>query len=280
MRLPWKKSRPDFQSERAPARALVPASASEVVPEPKNTTSFDGDLEDFAVLRHHAVRALCGVLMDRHSACKSPHPFCGSSHQQYGDLLTMLIAHAVPQRDAATGGDLIGIYLCNAEEGPASEMKSGGEEWDPIEYIARMTYTQSTPSRKLVINPPKDGRHLAQYGPIVNPVEGNYATGRINPDDQRELYSNPTPAHCRWQYWESGLTNGDNLIPEFHCLQVSGEWWVVDVDRVRGLAQQVAALDLADNPEHNFGIHEREGAVYVSTGDGSELSKVLRENLQ
>ena len=58
----------------------------------------------------------------------------------------MLIAHAVPQRDAATGGDLIGIYLCNAKEGPASEMKSR-----TLEYTVRM-HAQSTPSR--MINEP------------------------------------------------------------------------------------------------------------------------------
>ena len=70
------------------------------------------------------------------------------------------------------------------------------------------------------------------------------------------------------------------MVPKFHCLQVFGEWWVVEVDPVRGVAQQVAALDFADNPEHNLGIHVRKKAVYVrSTNDVSKFSKVLRENL-
>ena len=64
MRLPWKKSKPD------------PAPESKAVQEPKASASFGGNLEDFALLRHHAVRALCGVLMDRHTACRSRHPFC------------------------------------------------------------------------------------------------------------------------------------------------------------------------------------------------------------
>ena len=54
MRLPRKKSK---------------ASRLEAAQELKDTASFGGDLEDFTVLRHHAVRALCGFLMDRHSAC-------------------------------------------------------------------------------------------------------------------------------------------------------------------------------------------------------------------
>ena len=70
---------------------------------------------------------------------------------------------------------------------------------------------------------------------------------------------------------------GDWLVPTFHCLQVFGEWWVVDVDKSRGLAQQVAALEFADNPGHNFGIHAGKG-ICAHLDDDSELSRVLREN--
>ena len=64
MRLPWKKSK-----------------------EPKAGAPFGGELEasDFALLRHHALRVLCGALMDRHTDCRSPHPFCG----QVGHPLTL-----------------------------------------------------------------------------------------------------------------------------------------------------------------------------------------------
>ena len=63
-------------------------------------------------------------------------------------------------------------------------------------------------------------------------------------------------------------------------MQAFGEWWVVDVDRTHGLAQQVAALDFADNPEHNFGIHSRKEAALYATGDpDSEYTKVIQENL-
>ena len=133
-----------------------------------------------------------------------------------------------------------------------------------MKFIIRMTPTQPAPNRKLVVYPPEGGTHQAMYGPILNPVEGDYSTGSIDPDNGRPLNCNP-----------------DSLVPRFHCLQVFGEWWVVDVDRTRGLAQQVAALDFADNPEHNFGIHEKkEPTIYVNRMDpASEFSKVLRENL-
>ena len=114
---------------------------------------------------------------------------------------------------------------------------------------------QLVPNRKLVVFPPREGIFEVMYGPIINPVEGNYSTGSIDSDNSRPLTGNPEPNHCRWQYWESGLDKGGWLVPGFHCLQVFGAWWVVEVDQVRSVAQQVAALDFADNPDHNFGIH-------------------------
>ena len=266
MRLPWKKSKSG------------PTPALEASQEVKVAASFDGDLEeDFTVLRHHAIRALCGALMDRHTACRSPHPFCGPGHQQNGNTPVMLIAEAIPQGSPnASRADLIGIYLCQA-----SAVESTDEEEDIMRFITRMAPAEPAPSRKLVVSPPQNGTYQAMYGPILNPVEGDYSTGSIDPANARPINCNPEPRHCRWQYWESGLTKGDWLVPRFHCLQVFGEWWVVEVAGAHGMAQQVAALDFADNPEHNFGIHEKkEGTIYLNRTDPeSEYSKVLRENL-
>ena len=263
MRLPWKKSK---------------ASRLKAVHELKDAASFGGDLEDFTVLRHHAVRALCGALMDRHTACRSPHPFCGQpGHQQNGDTPMMLIAEAIPQGSPTSSrADLIGIYLCQA-----SAVESTDEEEDIMRLITRMAPAEPVPSRKLVVSPTQGGAYQAMYGPILNPVEGDYSTGSIDPANARPINCNPEPRHCRWQHWESALTKGDWLVPRFHCLQVFGEWWVVEVAGAHGMAQQVAALDFADNPEHNFGIHEKkEGTIYLNRTDPeSEYSKVLRENL-
>ena len=237
MRLPWRKSKPDPAT--GDKTTTAPASAS---------ASFDGDLGDFKVLRHHAARALCGAIMDRHTACKSPHPFCGPGHRQNGDTPRSLIAEVVPQGTGQTeNADLIGIYLCPA----STEFDSGGNQ-DIMDWIIRMAPTQPTPSRKLSIAPPANGVYQALYGPVLNTVEGDYSTGNIDINDSRTLWCDPEPKHCRWHYWESELDRGDWLVPRFHCLQVFGEWWIVEVDRARWAAQQVAALDFADDPEHNF----------------------------
>lgn len=268
MRLPWrKKSKSD------------PGDAHDSVQEPRGAASFGGDLLDFTVLRHHAIRALCGALMERHTACRSPHPFCGiRGHQRDGDTHAMLIAEAIPQGAAgASTPDLIGIYLTGATAAPAKE---GGGEEDIMEYITRMNPAQPVPWRKLVVYPPESGTYPAVYGPILNPVDGNYSAGSIDPENARPLTCNPEPRHCRWRYWESDLTRGNRMVPRFHCLQVFGQWWVVDVDLRRGAFKQVAGFDVADNPEHNYGIHEVKGQIVLSGGPApnDEFVKVIIEN--
>ena len=273
MGLPWKRRTERKQEEPSlPQSTVIPASVSTSA----DIASFNGDLEDFTVLRHHATRALCGALMDRHTACKSAHPFCGPGHQRNGDTPQQLIVDVIPQGSTPTGGaNRIGIYMC-----PASATPSGEENEDIVKYVVRLVPTQPVPNRKLVVFPPENGIYQAMYGPILNPVEGDYSTGSIDTENSRPLRCDPEPKHCRSQYWDSGLDKGDWLVPRFHCLQVFGAWWVVEVDQVRSVAQQVAALDFADNPDHNFGIHMRQEAVYArAQDDDSEYSKVLRENL-
>ena len=207
------------------------------------------------MLRHHAVRALCGLLLDRHTACESPHPFCGPAHhRQAGDNHIELMAEAIPQGTDPTGGpNLIGIYLCPASAVRGDESDEG--EHDIMEYISRMVPTRPAPTFNLVVNPPQDGRYPAHYGPILNSVPGDFSTGRLDYGNSRLVNCNPEPRHCQWRYWESGITHG-LLVPRYHCLQVFGQWWVVEVDpSLEGViqAQQVAGLDFADNPEHNPG---------------------------
>ena len=71
------------------------------------------------------------------------------------------------------------------------------------------------------------------------------------------------------------------MVPEYRCILTGDEWSIVDIDREKGFAQPVAALHLADNPNHNYGIHRAEarGNIYEAKDDSSEFSKVIRENL-
>ena len=275
MKLPWKRGN---RRKKDDSPATESTGAPGLVSISTNAPKFDGDLEDFTVLRHHAIRALCGAIMDRHTACVSPHPFCGPGHMRNGDTPRSLIAEVIPQGTSQTSGaNLIGIYLCPA----TAEFNSEGSQ-DVMDWIVRMVPTQSAPNRKMAVSSPVDGVYQALYGPVLNTVEGDYSTGSIDPANSRPLRCDPEPNHCRWQYWENGLNRGDWLVPRFHCLQVFGEWWIVEVDRARGEVQQVAALDFADNPEHNFGIHSgrfKKGDVYALRVDlDGELAKVLQEN--
>ena len=231
---------------------------------------FPPNIADLPVLKYHAVRALCGVFMDRHSNCKSPHPFCGD----ISTTVVQLIANAVQQD--SSDGPIMAIYLSKAVHPAPPE----GEQIHPLDAAISIDYAEEIPYRKLVVLPVSNSNYyIATHGPILNPVEGDYATGRIDHSAACTLYSDPEPRHTKWQYWECELLNED-IIPEFRCLMVHGECWVVDADREQGLVQQVARLSVADSPEHNFGIHAREGAIYATDPrDNSEYTKVIRENL-
>lgn len=237
------------------------------------TVAFPPDVGEIAVLKYHGLRALCGAFMGRHSACRSPHPFCGEMPDPGNSL--QLIAHVITQMSQSDGTLFPAIYLCR------SEIKKSGDdigELGPMEFALSMDYADETPNRKMAVNLVSDGTYLVQYGPIVNPVERDYSTGRLDQNSVRELYCNPEPSHTQWHYWESELSAEQTVVPEYRCIQSGGQWFVVDVDRNRGLAQQVAWLQVADDPEHNFGIHSRPG-VYVHNNDASEYSKVINENL-
>ena len=208
--------------------------------------------------------------MGRHSACKSPHPFCG----EIGPV--QVIAHVIPQTDANEGTSLLAIYLCRARSRLAD---TGHETRDLVEYAGSLEYVDKTPSRKLVVGFVSDGTFVVRYGPILNPVERDYSTGAIDQQEVRELYFDPEPPHTKWKYWESEITKGQTSVPEFRCMQTGGEWNIVDIDRDRHLAQRVAWLQVADDPGHNFGIHSTPNAKYVVSDNGSEFSRVVQENL-
>ena len=218
-------------------------------PPERTVVPFSSDIEELPVLKRHALRALCAMLLDRHTACRSHHPFCGNITDGVPPI--QLIAHSILQVGEDDGGFLIAIYLSRAQAEDVPEDSAGLV--DPMGYTANLKYADKTPFRKLVVQQTSDGTYVVQYGPILNPVEGDYSTGRIDQDNVRWLYwCDPEPAHTRWQYWESQLSAEQQVVPEFKCLMLRGEWWVVDSDRAKGLAQQVAALTVADNPNHNF----------------------------
>ena len=71
----------------------------------------------------------------------------------------------------------------------------------------------------------------------------------------------PEPAHAKWEYYKSKITEGQRVVPEFHCFMLRGEWWVVDIDKERQMYQQVAALEFADNPDHQSALRYLHGPL-------------------
>lgn len=242
MRLPWRRNKPNAAvagTTVTPAPEPAPGSGGPYI------VPFPGDLEDTATLKYHAVRALCALLMDRHDGCVSEHQFCGPhTHYSNNDMPARLIAHPIPQA-MASGEDLLSIYLCQAES------SESGDGLDPLEYAAGMVCAGRVPHRKVVAQLSSDGVYTMSVGPLLSTVRDDHSTGRLDYDRARRANSDPQPPYTKWRYYQPQLATGPlRVIPELHCLQIFGEWWVVDVDRETGAYQQVAALTVGNNPDH------------------------------
>ena len=78
------------------------------------------------------------------------------------------------------------VYLCTAMS--SMECPTMKEPAELLEYARSLTYYEKVPTSKLVVGLVDDGSYIAHYGPIVNPVEGDYSTGSIDQDNMRVLY--------------------------------------------------------------------------------------------
>ena len=212
MRLPWRRNRP-----KDPTPPPVAAPRTPIEDEYPRIVPFPGDLEDTATLKYHAVRALCALLMDRHDACVSEHQFCGPhTHYKNGDDLMRVIAHPIPQA-MASGEDLLGIYLCQAES------SLSGDALDPLEYTASLTCVGRVPHRKVVAQLCDNGSYYLSVGPLLNTVEDDHSTGRLDQQSARQAVIHPEPAFTRWEYYAPQLATGPlRVIPKCTVCKSSG----------------------------------------------------------
>ena len=124
---------------------------------------------DLSYAKSHGLRALCGLLMDRHSACTTC-PFCGINDD---DGIYQLIVHVEMQSDATTGAPLLALYFCKAKypsESPEAISFGCGAActaawFDIEEWAARLTYAEAVPDRKAVVHLLDTGAYYAEYGP-------------------------------------------------------------------------------------------------------------------
>ena len=162
--------------------------------------------------------------------------------------LAQFIAHVNYEKRIGAEAFFPAIYLTAASGHlPADE----NEQVDPFDYVANLYYTARMPSYKLVPNLLGNGTYAVECGPITDAIMDDHSLGRIDTNRLQVIDCNPKPPHAKWRYWESKITTEQKVVPEFRCLLIRGEWWIVDADRNRGLAQQVAALDFVDDPAHN-----------------------------
>ena len=241
-----------FGSKRNPPRRehQRPEPDDVLVPTGPQVVPFSADTFELPNAKLHGLRSLLALHADRHSACHLQHPFCGTPPGPGEGALT-LVAFATSQQDETSGDPVVALYLCRAE--PAPRYAHADSDVDPLEYTAFLTPRDNVPNSKILINMLSDGTYRGELGSIANPVEGDLSTGRLDRTVHTELLRlDPEPLHTKWEYYESRVTEGQAVVPEFHCFMLRGEWWVVDIDRERMMYQQVAALEFADSPNHRF----------------------------
>ena len=219
-------------------------------------TDFPHDMDDLFWIKHHALRALSGAIMDGTSQCERPHPFCG--HQRrlspQGEV-AQLIVHTILQ----TSGDnrlFLSLFLCLATSGLDLHSE---QKFEVEKYAAALTHATTTPFSKMIVSYTEGGTYMASYGEVIDPVEYDYSAGAIDPRHVESLFFDPEPTNVQHHYWESELTKDYLVMPEFHCVLIGQSWHIVDVVRVRdgegqagAMYQEVAMLENADNPQHSW----------------------------
>lgn len=223
-----------FRSQSSPQ-----TSASQPEGNIRNGTVIPFKSDALSYIKHHGIRALCGLLMDRHSECRFC-PFCGDP-----DDLISVIVNIITQTDAVSGNPIVALYFTKTTEVQGSDMNVV-TDWAP-----RLRYAEPAPSRKAAVALLDNGAYLTEYGHTTNPTEGDYSTGALDRyQGTIKFYCDPEPDFTRWQYWDSQITPGQQVVPELACIRLRGEWWIIDRDRERSMVQQVAALTVKDNPRH------------------------------
>ena len=253
--------------ERTPQRSVTKATLATLSPHETALNSifgrvtlfpFEGSIFDPVTLRYHALRILCGALMDRRSDCTLPHPFCGPSHQQDGDTLHLMIVHAIPATDAIGLFESINLSFCRAT--PSS--LEGLIVNDYPSLAARLVCVDPTPIRKIIASLTLNDKYMAHCGPVLDGLPNDHFTGYLDTSQALIYVCDPEPSHCQWEYWHTPPPDTPRWKgpspPTYLCIQVFGEWYVFDPDYRSAEPRFAARLELADSPNHADGIQDGE----------------------
>ena len=231
-----------------PLTPLDTSSSQQLKEKELKIGSFSEELNTIQGMKYHGLRALCGALMNRDDDCEYLHPFCGLDRD---GLQITLIANISWGYD--TGGKaILGITLSRASDGGRFSRSIPTSKVDElIEYTARLTYSDSVPFSLMVVYQLRNGNYLANYGRAIDTVPNNRFVGIVDPEEHTPLYCDPEPQRVNHLYHDDIITLGQEEEPEFHCLGINGSWWVVDVDRTRGIHALAAGLEIVNHPEHD-----------------------------
>ena len=214
-------------------------------------TSFEGDIFDPVTFRYHALRILCGALMDRRALCPFPHPFCGPSHQEYGDIPIQLIAHANIGTDDTETMQFVDMFLCRA----TFTTSEGLEVDDYVDMASRLRCADEVPRNKILARPAIGGGiYPAGCGPLLKGSPADHFQGEMDISEGVAYLCDPEPGHCEWEYWHT--PRPETLLWEgppwatYVCMQVFGEWYIFDPDYRLPEPRWAARLQLADSPNH------------------------------
>ena len=196
--------------------------------------------EDLPYIKRHALRALCGLLMNRHSACVYC-PFCGDSDREI-DLIVDAVPNVTPDGDI-----VIGLYFSETLFIPSRE----GLQHVVNDWGRGVQYGSAEPGLKAVVRLLTNGKYLVNFGKVAGATPGDDSSGYLDTQGwEAEYICDPEPDWTQWQYWDSGITEKQTIVPQFLCKRFRGEWWILDRDMGQRLIQQVAGLRVADCPGH------------------------------
>ena len=196
--------------------------------------SKDTDIVD---LKNHALRALCGLLMNRDSS-----PFSGGD---YSTHLNMMID--VRYLESKDNSIVIMLYFNQVAEG----IPEDAQDIDIVQdWAVRVWHKNPWPQRLALVQLLGDGTYVARYGTLNIPINIYEDDFDIDPMEGFELtrdhiICDPEPQWTEWQYWESEVTEKQTTFPIFLCKRLRNEWWVIDIDRKQKVLQQVAGLRVA-----------------------------------
>ena len=217
----------------------------------------------------HGVHALSGLLMDRHSQCRS-HWWCGTlpegfSRKVIGRVTGVTLAGPGPGDASAAIAVYLGTGYYPKKVNPTNEQ----------EAIAWLDYLHDVPYDALALQlSTEDNAWVVAHGMVINAAKGNQSSGEIDGDrsalrtvaDCPAWATSPAPSYSSLDKYDLG----GKYQPRLHCLERPDDWLICLIDPHKpdgGLnVNAVAVIPKVDNPDH-MGLYSEDDMKGVRAGE-------------